>query len=114
MNQVADYLSHVVLNPEEGQKDHEEEQSLLIFSSPLFTITQNPMTATQNDPVIQEILTYLHGGWPLAYQGIVSQLRTHLSSWKSVCFLERNRAGIPAALKQSVLKMAHEGHLCVV
>ncbi|OCT85606.1 hypothetical protein XELAEV_18023777mg [Xenopus laevis] len=117
-NQVADYLSRIILKSKATKTAQEEEDTLIMSNSLVFTVTpQDLVISSQNDPVIQEILNYLCGEWPSVSPGHFQsyyQVRTELSPWKDVCLVRGHRAVILTAPRPAVLRMAHEGHLGVV
>ena len=119
-NVVADLLSlSVPAQAPPTSVNHIESEIIHMLHTPLeSTVTlQDLKEASEQDPVISQLCSYILQGWPrelpeelLAF----SHVKQELSCWNDTCVAHGLCTVIPGALRARVLAMAHECHLGIV
>ena len=121
-NVVADLLSRSTPPPAvEPTPDNSDLDLIQLLHSPLEAIVslQDLQQASEQDPVLSQLRTFIHSGWPPA-SGLPDSLapfrrfKDELFCWNDHCVARGHRTVIPSALQPRVLSMAHEGHLGIV
>ena len=110
VNVIADLLSCSVPAQTLPTKfNHIESEIIHMLHTPLgSTVTlQDLREASEQDPVIYQLCTYICQGWP-------RELPQELSFCNDICVAHELCTVIPGALHARVLSMAHEGHLGIV
>ncbi len=119
-NVVADLLSRSIPaeNTCTGSSDVETD-IIQLLHIPLQDVVslQELKTASDQDPILSQLRTYIRGGWPSNVSGELaafSPVKDNLSCWNDVCMARGLCTVVPGSLRARVLAMAHEGHLGIV
>ena len=109
----ADALSRLPL-PEGGVERPSESHLYNIHQLEMLPITsQTIKKATQRDPVLRKILSYMMKGWPVEVPKSLQPYRSKLAelSVEDGCLLWVGRVVIPESLQKSVLAELHREHM---
>ena len=109
----ADALSRLPL-PEGGVERPSERHLYNIHQLEMLPITsQKIKKATQRDPVLRKILSYMMKGWPVEVPKSLQPYRSKLAelSVEDDCLLWVGRVVIPESLQKSVLAELHREHM---
>ena len=121
-NVVADLLSRAVPTSAPTlhvDTDCMERDIVNMLHTPLQSTVslQELKDASEQDPVLSTLCTYVRDGWPPVVPeelAAFSRVRQELSCWNDTCVARGLCTVIPGALRARVLSMAHEGHLGIV
>lgn len=120
LNVVADLLSRSVTCPAPHMDTETvEKDMILMLHSPLqATVSlQELKDASEADPVLSQVRTYIRDGWPHRVPEELlgfSRVKQELYCWNDACVARGLCTVVPGALRARVLAMAHEGHLGIV
>lgn len=119
-NVVADLLSRSV--PVQGITDvvnHPETDIIQLLHTPLQSIVSLPelKTASEQDPILSQLRTYIREGWPSQVSGELSafaHVKDELSCWNDTCVAHGLCTVIPGPLRARVkLKQHYKGRVWV-
>lgn len=109
----ADALSRLPL-PEGGVERPSESHLYNIHQLEMLPITsQTIKKATQRDPILCKVLSYMLKGWPVGVPNVLRPYHSRLAelSVEDGCVLWGGRVIIPKALQESVLSDLHKEHM---
>ena len=120
-NVVADILSRSTPPPAvDPNPDPSHLDLIKLLHSPLAATVslQELQQASEQNPVLSRLHTFIHSGWPPA-SGLpdslaVRRFKDELFCWNDHCIARGHCTVIPSALQTRILAMAHEGHLGIV
>ena len=119
-NVVADLLSRASPCPSaDPAPDNCELELIQMLYSPLqATVSlQELQLASEQDPVLSQLRTFIHTGWPPQVPDELApfhHVRNNLTCWNDVCVARGPCTVVPSGLRARVLALAHDEHLGIV